>query len=386
MLSHSEVEEGPEQPQPEPARPRGRTGWAAGLTYALPAVALLFAGVIDYVPALNGLDHTPPLVGLLATALLLGSAFSTMAHSDVVAARVGQPFGTLVLTLSVTVIEVSVIASIMLNGQNNPTLARESVFSVIMISTTGIVGLCLLLGSLRHHEQRVLKQGLTGYLSVIIALSVLLLVLPSETKAGEDGAFTPFQLGFMAFVAVGLYLAFLYMQTVRHREHYVVGSGEEEGPVPGGARVALAFLMLLASLGAVVALSHTVADGFETFLAQFPLADPDAVTGALVALLLLSPEGISAVRAAQRNDLQHSLNVALGSALATIALTIPVMAAISVLIGRPMILGLDSEDRTMLLLALILSILSFGTGRTNVLNGIVHLIVFAVYVMLLFVP
>lgn len=374
---------------PEGAGSHGAGRWSAGLTFALPAGALLFAGLLHALPALGGAENTPPLASLAAGVLLLGAAFSTMAHSDVVAARLGQPFGTLVLTLSVTVIEVSVIASLMLNGANNPTLARESVFSVIMIATTGITGLCLVLGSLKHFEQRVQRQGLSGYLSVIIALSVLLLVLPRETTTSDDGTFTSFQLGFMAFVAVGLYVAFLYMQTVRHREHFVSGNGEgeeAEGPVPGGARFALALAMLLASLGGVVALSHPVAHGFEIFLAQFPLADPDAVTGALVALLLLSPEGITAVRAARRNDIQHSLNVALGSALATIALTIPTMAAISVVIGRPIVLGLDGEDRTMLLLALILCILSFGTGKTNVLNGIVHLIVFAVYVMLLFVP
>ncbi|WP_231711021.1 calcium:proton antiporter [Xanthobacter dioxanivorans] len=357
-------------------------------TYILPMAALLLAGLFLLRPELS-----PGHKGLAADALaffsvmlLAAAAFCTVSHADVVAARLGQPFGTLLLTLSVTVIEVSVIASMMLNKDNNPTLARESVLSVLMIVNTGIVGLCLLLGSLKHREQTIQQQGVSGYLSVMIALGVMLLILPSETREGASGAFSTVQLLYMSFIALSLYAAFLYMQTVRHREHF--GSqpeGHAEAP-PATAPFLVALAMLLVSLVAVVALSRHVASAFEDFLGQFALEDPDAVTGALVALLLLLPEGISAVRAAARNHLQHSLNIALGSALATIALTIPAMAVISVLIGRPMVLGLDNEDRTLLLLTFVLSILSFGTGKTNALNGAVHLIVFCVYVLLLFLP
>lgn len=357
-------------------------------TYILPFGALALAALLalrpDIAPGAEG--TVASVLAVLSVILLCGSAFSTVAHSDVVAARLGQPFGTLVLTLSVTIIEVSVIASMMLYKQNNPTLARESVLSVLMIVNTGIVGLCLLLGSLKHREQSIQQQGVSGYLSVMIALGVMLLILPSETRAGASGTFSTVQLIYVALTAIGLYGAFLYMQTVRHREHFdSQPEGHSEEP-PAPRVFALALLMLLASLCAVVFLSKHVAVGFEDFLADFSLEDPDAVTGALVAALLLMPEGISAVRAAARNHLQHSLNIALGSALATVALTIPAMAAISVLIGRPMVLGLDNEDRTMLLLTFVLSILSFGTGKTNALNGVVHLIVFCVYVLLLFAP
>ncbi|MFG1346899.1 ionic transporter [Xanthobacter autotrophicus DSM 431] len=362
-----------------------RPGAAA---YILPMAALGLAGALALLPGLDpdaeGL--LPQFVGPLAAILLCTAAFSTVAHADVVAARLGQPYGTLVLTLSVTVIEVSVIASMMLHKDNNPTLARESVLSVLMIVCTGIIGLCLLLGSLKHREQTIQQQGTSGYLSVLIALGVMLLILPNDTRAGTHGAFSTVQLVYMAFIAVALYGAFLYVQTVRHRDHF---ESQPEGhveapPTPRAFWIALG--MLLLSLVAVVSLSHPVAAGVENFLGQFPLEDPDAVTGALVALLLLLPEGITAVRAAARNHLQHSLNIALGSALATVALTIPVMAFISVLIERPMVLGLDTDDRTMLLLTFVLSILSFGTGKTNALNGVVHLIVFCVYVMLLFLP
>ena len=356
--------------------------------FLLPFAAVLFAVALELMPAMAP-GGTGPLVGLsslLSIVLLAAAAYSTVYHADTVAERLGQPYGTLVLTLSVTIIEVSVIASMMLHKENNPTLAREAVLSVLMIVNTGIIGLCLLAGSLRHREQTIQQQGVSGYLSVMIGLGVMLLILPSETREGATGEFSPHQLMFMSFIALSLYGAFLYMQTIRHKEHFASQGEAHSGAAPSMPRFLLALAMLLVGLGAVVALSHHVAAAFEDFLGRFDLADPDAVTGALVALLLLLPEGISAVRAASRNHLQHSLNIALGSALATIALTIPVMAIISVHIGRPMVLGLDNEDRTMLLLTFVLCILSFGTGKTNALNGVVHLIVFCVYVMLLFMP
>lgn len=361
--------------------------------YVFPLLAVVLAIVLAVVPVIpqhnaggGGASLAAIVAGVLAVFLLCGSSFSAVAHSDVAAARLGQPYGTLLLTLSVTLIEVSVIASMMLHGTGNPTLVRESVFSVIMIASTGIVGLCLLLGSLKHREQVIQQQGVAGFLSVLIALGVMLLILPSETRDGASGQFTPFQLTFMAFIAVALYAAFLYMQTVRYTEHFAAQATHHEEGRPPLSRVLLAVGMLLVSLAGVVALSGPVAASFENFIALFPLADPDAVTGALVATLLLMPEGISAVRAAARNQLQQSLNIALGSALASAALTIPAMAAISMMLGLPMVLGLDPEDRTMMLLTFVLAIVSFGTGRTNALNGIVHLILFCVYVMLTIVP
>lgn len=366
---------------------------SGAFAYILPLAGLVFAGLLklgaSWTPDAAVAAHAAALeavVGVLAVLLLCGAAFSAVGHSEVVADRVGQPYGTLVLTLSVTLIEVSVIASMMLHETSNPTLARESVLSVIMIVTTGIVGLCLLLGSLKHREQVIQQQGVSGFLSVIIALGVLLLVLPSETHNGANGQFTPVQLITLAFVAVALYGVFLYMQTVRYREHFASIPPEHQEAPPSPRRFALAAVMLLASLSAVVSLSHHVAVAFEDFLALFPLADPDAVTGALVATLLLLPEGITAVRAASANHLQHSLNIALGSVLATIALTIPTMAFMSVILGVPMVLGLENEDRTMMVLSFVMCILSFGTGRTNALNGAVHLILFGVYVLLLFAP
>lgn len=363
--------------------------------YAFPVLAMLLALVFlaapDIAPAHAedvegaGLGTIGTLLAALATVLLGGAAFATATHAEVIAERLGQPFGTLVLTLSVTVIEVSVIASMMLHKGDNPTLAREAVFSVMMIVNTGLVGLCLLLGSLRYREQTISQQAIAGYLSVMIALAVLLLIMPTELRDTWEGAFSPFHLIFMSAIAVSLYGVFLYMQTVRHTELFVAEApGHHARPDKRAFAIALGFL--LGSLVAVVALSKQMAAGVEVGLAQFQLTDPDAVTGALVATAVLLPEGITAIAAARRNQLQLSLNLALGSVLATIALTIPAMAIISVIIDKPMVLGLDPADRSLLVLTFVLAILSFGTGKTNALNGVVHLILFCVYVMLLFVP
>lgn len=328
-----------------------------------------------------------PFSGRLAgveTFLLIGSCFAAVHHAEAISSRIGQPFGTLILTLSVTVIEVSVLVAMMLNGENNPTVAREAVLSTVMFVCTGIVGACLLLGALRHREQEVRQQGVNGYLSVIIAISVLCLLLPEATHSGLRGSYNNFQVAFIMVGTVVLYGAFLFMQTVRHRDHFLPDEREEEAPVR--RPLWLHVPCLLAALAGIVALSSGVAAGVEEGLDRLGLADPDAVVGAVVVAMLLLPETITAIRAARNNELQRSINTALGSALATIGLTMPAMVAVSNLVGRPLILGIDPEDRIQLLLVLVLSIISFGTGRTNVLNGVVHLVLFAIYVMTLFVP
>ncbi|OYX81372.1 MAG: ionic transporter, partial [Azorhizobium sp. 35-67-5] len=261
----------------------------------------------------------------------------------------------------------------------------EAVLSTVMFVCTGIVGACLLLGALRHREQEVRQQGVNGYLSVIIAISVLCLLLPETTAAGQRGGSNQFQIGFIMAGTVLLYGAFLFMQTVRHRDDFLVDDDERQDD-PRRTRMLVHIPLLLAGLVGVVALSSGVAAGVEEGLGRLGLRDPDAVVGAAVVALLLLPETITAIRAARRNELQRSVNTALGSALATIGLTMPAMFVVSQLVGRPIALGLDPEDRIQLLLVLVLSIVSFGTGRTNLLNGFVHLVLFAIYVMTVFVP
>lgn len=359
---------------------RSRATWLTGFAYGFPLAGLMLAGLGRVMPL--------PVSGwapLLETVLLVGTSFACVHHAEAIANRIGQPFGTLVLTLSVTVIEVSVLVSMMLHGENNPTLAREAVLSTVMFVCSGIVGACLLLGALRHREQEVRQQGVNGYLSVIIAISVLCLLLPASTRAGLGGSYYNVQVAIIMAGTVLLYGAFLFMQTVRHREDFLA-EGADETEAPTAHRLVLNIPFLIAGLVGVVALSSGVAAGVEDALDPLGLPDPDAVVGAAVVGLLLLPETITAIRAARRNQLQRSINTALGSALATIGLTMPAMFVVSELVGRPIVLGLDPEDRTQLLLVLVLSIVSFGTGRTNLLNGFVHLVLFAIYVMTLFLP
>ncbi len=352
----------------------------ARYAYIIPISALIFA-VLGPSMRLLLTDAS----AIFATALLLGSSFSAVQHAERISARLGQPYGTLVLTFSVTIIEVSVLASLMLHGANNPTLAREAVLSTVMFVLTGVVGICLLVGGLRHREQEIRQQGVTGYLSVIIAISVLALILPDQTWGGLKGAPATLDVTIIMIAVVLLYGSFLFMQTVRHKDHFQERD-EAEAHRPTGRQTLLAAVFLLLSLAGVVSLSTPVAAGVELLLAQINLSDPDAVIGAVVVGMLLLPETITAVKSARRNQLQRALNTALGSALATIGLTMPAMVAIGFLIDKQVALRLDPGDRIQLLLALLLSIVSFGTGRTNALTGLVHLVLFMVYVMTLFSP
>lgn len=352
----------------------------ARYAYVFPVAAGLLAATSYFVNIASS-----DLMALVSTVLLLGTAFSAVQHAERVSDRLGQPYGTLVLTFSVTLIEVSVLVSLMLNEGNNPTLAREAVLSTVMFVLTGVVGICLLLGGLRHHEQTIHQQGVSGYLSVIMAISVLGLVLPGQTWGGSAGHNTQIDVIFIMFAVVLLYGSFLFMQTVRHRSDFVAGEDAIEAhPTRRQALVSVVFL--LASLVGVVSLSNPVAAGAERMLRHLDLMDPDAVLGASVVAMLLLPETITAIRAARRNQMQRALNTSLGSALATIGLTLPVMVAVGALIDRQVELKLDPEDRVQLLLVLVLSVVSFGTGRTNALTGLVHMVLFLVYVMTLFFP
>lgn len=348
--------------------------------FLFPIAAVTLAAIAIFVH----IERSDLLAGL-STILLLGTAFSAVQHAELISARVGQPYGTLVLTFSVTLIEVSVLVSLMLHGANNPTLAREAVLSTVMFVLTGVVGICLLMGALRHREQAIQQQGVSGYLSVILAISVLALILPDQTWAGLRGLTTQVDVVFIMVAVVLLYGSFLFMQTVRHRSDFLQGE-EVVHARPRRRDAALSATFLLVSLVGVVTLSSHVAGGTERLLAHVNLSDPSAVVGAVVVAMLLMPETITAVKAARRNQLQRALNTALGSALATIGLTMPVMVAVGFLIDKQVELRLDPEDRVQLLLALVLSVVSFGTGRTNALTGLVHVVLFLVYVLTLFSP
>lgn len=352
---------------------------------SMPVVGLLAAfGLPLLGQSLPLLGYVVPLVGLAA---LMSVVFAAVYHADVIAHRTGEPYGTLVLTVAVTVIEVALILSIMLSGDGRSGLARETVFSVIMVVCNGVVGLCVVLGGLRYGEQGFRLPGASAYLVVLMPLATLTLILPTYTISAPGPFYSTPHLIFVSLVTLALYAVFLYVQTVRHRDYFLSdlgGSADDHGGVPSPAQFWESVGQLLVGLTAVVLLAKGVSGSLEKVVAAIG-APADAV-GLLVALLVLLPETVSALRAARRNELQKSLNLALGSSLATIGLTIPAVSLLAIVLQQPLALGIEMRDTVILVLTFAVSLVTFGGGRTNILPGFVHLVLFAIFVFLIFVP
>ena len=309
-------------------------------------------------------------------------------HAEVIALRVGEPFGTLVLALAVTIIEVSLIVSLMLSGgATASTLARDTVFATVMIVCNGVVGLCLLMGALRHRVLTFRVEGTSPALSVLVTLTILTLVLPSFTSSTPGPTLSSVQLAFVGVVSLTLYGVFVFVQTVRHRDYFLPLGVESDDlhAAPPSASVAFTSLALLfICLAAVVGLAKVLAPSIEATVEA--AAAPHAVVGIAIALMVLLPETIAAVLTAMRNRMQTSFNLALGSALATIGLTIPVVAATSIALGLRLDLGLPPKEMVLLVLTLMISAMTLSGGRSTVLQGAVHLVLFAVFLFLAVVP
>jgi Ca2+:H+ antiporter len=315
-------------------------------------------------------------------AAILGSAVAVVRHADRLAARLGEPYGTLILTLSVTFIEVISISAVMTHGAS-PTLTRDTLFAVVMIILNFMVGLSLLLGGWRHREQHYNLQGANAYLGVIIPLVVLSLILPDFTQTTPGPTLSGAQQIFLVLVSVGLYVAFLAMQTGRHRGYFALAEEGGEVPTPETGPRSLAFdaIMLIAYMIPVVFLAEQLARPVDYLVVT--LRAPAPLAGVVVAVLVATPEAIGAVRAALANHLQRSVNIFLGSVLSTIGLTIPAMILVSRLTGRDIVLGVEHTDMVLLLLTLAVSVVTFASGRTNIMQGAVHLILFAAYLLLI---
>ncbi|MFN5350502.1 MAG: calcium:proton antiporter [Polaromonas sp.] len=325
----------------------------------------------------------------LLTASMLVCVLAAVHHAEVIAHRVGEPFGTLLLAVAVTTIEVALIVSLMLSGGPSTTaLARDTVFAAVMIILNGMVGLCLLLGGKRHGEQNFGVLGVSASLATLAAIAVLTMVLPNYTTTVPGPFYSVSQLAFIAVVSIVLYGTFVLVQTVRHRDYFLpdeAPSSEEQHAPPPDTKVALASLgLLLMGLAAVVLLAKSLAPVIEVAVKN--AGAPNALVGVIIAAVVLLPEGLAALRAARVNRLQTSLNLALGSALASIGLTIPAVALVSIANGWTLTLGLDAKSSVLLLLSLLVATLSLGTGRTTVLQGVVHLVIFAVYLFTTVVP
>lgn len=350
--------------------------------WAWPALAWVLLIVSVFAGALGGLLATAIGVVLVAT------VFAAVFHAEVVAHRVGEPFGTLVLAVAVTVIEVALIVSIMLEGGSDKAgLARDTVFAAVMIVCNGIVGICLLSGGVRHHVQGFQLEGALAALAILAALTVLTLIVPNVTTSEPGPVLSTSQLVFAGVISLVLYGSFVFVQTIRHRDYFLppVRGDEDAHALPPSGRIALvSLLLLLASLIAVVGLAKALSPTLEAGVDR--VGAPKAVVGIMIAALVLLPEGLAALKAARLNRLQTSMNLALGSALASIGLTVPAVAVVSIVLGQPLALGLGSKESVLLALTLLVSVITLGTGRTTLLQGIVHLVIFAAFLFLAVVP
>jgi Ca2+:H+ antiporter len=334
--------------------------------------------------------HAVPLLGVFAWlfVVILWSAMCVVRHADCLAIKLGEPYGTLILTLSAISIEVVMISTAMLHGANNPTLGRDAIFAVIMIALGGLVGLSLMLGALRYREQHYNIQGVNAYLNVIMALAVLGLVLPNFTVSTGGPTFSTEQEIFFASVSLLLYAIFLLIQTLRHRGYFLDVKEPTTKHSPHHLlrvqSTGFHAVVLLLYLAAVIFLAEKFAVPLDNSIEQFHM--PQAFGGAVIAALVLSPEGLGGIAASLNNQLQRSINILFGSVLATIGLTIPAVLMIGLLTKRPVALGVQGGNLPLLLLTLAVSVVTFASRKTNVLQGCIHLLLFAVFVLLIFAP
>lgn len=350
------------------------------VTPALAAVLLLtahIAGAGSLLAALCGIG-------------LIGSVLAAVHHAEVVAHRIGEPFGTLVLALAVTAIETSLIVSMMLaGGEDSAVLPRDTVYAAVMIICNGVVGLCILIGGMAHREQSFRIEGAEAGLTALIVMVALILIFPVfTTNSAGPGTYSAVQMGFVAFVSAALWLVFVFVQTVRHRDYFV----PQENPAnpnahahaPSLREAWLSFGLLLVALVVVVGLAKILSPAIEAGVDV--LGAPRAVVGIVIAMLVLLPEAWAAARAARANRLQTSLNLAIGSAVACTGLTIPVVVVAAIMFDLPLTLGLDAKDMVMLAVTFLVSAMTMNTGRTHIMQGAVHLVIFAAFLFLAFAP
>jgi Ca2+:H+ antiporter len=334
--------------------------------------------------------HVLPLLGIFIWlfAVILWSAVCVVRHADCLAIKLGEPYGTLILTLSAISIEVIMISTAMLHGDNNPTLGRDAIFAVIMIALNGLVGLSLLLGGLRYREQHYNIQGVNAHLNVIIALAVLGLVLPNFTTSTSGPTFSTEQEIFFVTMSLLLYATFLLIVTLRHRGYFVeakhTAARHSMHHLARMRSTGFHALMLISYLAVVIFLAEKFAVPLDNSIEQFHM--PQAFGGAIIAALVLSPEGLGGITASLHNQLQRSVNILFGSVLATIGLTIPAVLMIGLLTKRSVALGLQGGNLPLLLLTLAVCVVTFASRKTNVLQGCIHLLLFAVFVLLIFAP
>ena len=366
-----------------------RNDWAGEWPLAV-AVVTLVATLLGKSVVAEMLDQPATLIGLLVLicGVILAAAIAIVRHAEILAHRLGEPAGTLLLTLAITGLEVAMVGFVMSTGEEKPTLARDAMYGVVMLVFNGFMGLSLLLGGLRHGEQGYNLFGANAFLIMILPLSVLGLVLPNYTRSTPGPTLSTFQMVFLSVMSVGIYGMFLFVQNQRHRDYFTF---EEAGDEDAGAhemegesrRSTLYHSLMLGVYGLpLVMLAKQMSTPLDAMVSR--VGAPVALGGFVLATLVLTPESIAAVKAAHENRLQRSINILVGSVLAAIGLTIPLVIVISLATGRGLVLGLDPAEIVMLVLTLGTAALTFALSRMNVLLGYVHLLLFAAYVMLMF--
>jgi len=332
---------------------------------------------------------TGPVVAVLCGIALVATVIAGVHHAEVVAHRVGEPFGTLVLAVAVTVIESSLILSMMLSGGDHmPTLPRETIYAAVMIICNGVVGICILVGGLAHHEQTFRVEGAAAGFAALIVMSAFTLVLPVFTTSTSGPTYSGLQLAFVAVTSAALWLIFVFIQTVRHRDYFIPVTDpanlEAHAEPPTIREAWVSFGLLVVSLVAVVGLAKMLSPTIEG--AVDAAGAPRDVVGIVIAMLVLLPETWAATRAARADRLQTSMNLAVGSALASIGLTVPVVVLAAHAFALPLVLGLEPKDLAMLAVTFLVTAVTLGTGRTHMMLGAVHLVIFAAFLFLAFVP
>lgn len=359
-----------------------------GLVVSVVTTILFFLFGSNWLSDLSNHAFTA-IIFLWIFAVMLWSSFSVVRHADFLAIKLGEPYGTLILTISVISIEVIMISSIMLTGENNPTLGRDMMFGVFMIALNGLIGLSLLLGGIRHIEQSYNFQGANTFLAVLIPLAVLGLILPNYTASEGIGSFSKAHMVFISLGTLGLYGAFLAIQTMRHSKFFI-STGDNDAreddyhghDITSMQSVAYHACFLILNMVPIVLLSKKLAVIVDFGIAE--IGAPQALGGVLIAILVLTPECIAALSAALHDKLQRSINIGLGSALATIGLTVPAVLIIGLVTNKEVIIGLSPVNSILLVLTLLVSIVNFSSGRSNIIHGLIHLILFLAYIVLIF--
>ncbi|QWE29019.1 calcium:proton antiporter [Polynucleobacter sp. AM-7D1] len=322
---------------------------------------------------------------------LIGAVLSAVHHAEIIAHKTGEPYGTLVLAIAVTIIEVSLIIAMMFAGhEGSEFIARDAVFATVMIVVNGVIGLCIFMGGFKNHEMSFRNEGTNSALAVLTALATFILVMPMVTTSTPGPDFTKTQLAFAGVASFTLYGAFIFFQTVSHRDYYLPKAEDQKinsdthAEKPSNLKTGVSVFLLLISLAVVVGLAEALSPAIEAGVKA--AGAPKTVVGIAIAMLVLLPEAYASVRAARANRLQSSLNLALGSALASIGLTIPTVAAFAIFFNLPLSLGISSLNMTLMYLSFFIGALTLAIGRTTLLQGVLHLIIFFEYLFLSLVP